>query len=164
MGLVPVSGRSPGWGHENPMDRGAQWATVHRMAQSWTRLKKLGTHTCIHIKTCVCVYVCKNDYLFRVEFYTWDTWMRRYELFKVSGNTLISCLNERLSPIYTLRPTSLHPLHQWDESVVAALPFIRSLLFNTFLWVGGRWFPAQGASAYITFYNVNKLTEVSHKP
>ena len=30
--------------------------------------------------------------------------------------------------------------------------------------MGGRWFPAQGTSAYITFYNVNKLTEVSHNP
>ena len=23
---------------ENPMDRGARWATVHRVAKSWTRL------------------------------------------------------------------------------------------------------------------------------
>ena len=26
------------------MDRGAWWATVHRVAQSWTRLKGLSTH------------------------------------------------------------------------------------------------------------------------
>ena len=47
-GLVPGSGRSPGEGHgnpfqysslENPMDRGAWWATVHRVAQSRTQLK-----------------------------------------------------------------------------------------------------------------------------
>ena len=30
---------------ENPMDRGAWWATVHRVAKSDTRLKRLGTHT-----------------------------------------------------------------------------------------------------------------------
>ena len=45
--LIPGSGRSPGGGHskpvkysylENPMDRGAWWATVHRVAKSWTRL------------------------------------------------------------------------------------------------------------------------------
>ena len=24
---------------ENPVDRGAQWATVHRVSKSWTRLK-----------------------------------------------------------------------------------------------------------------------------
>ena len=43
-GSIPGSGRSPGGGHgnplhypclENPMDRGAWWATVHRVAKSW---------------------------------------------------------------------------------------------------------------------------------
>jgi len=29
---------------ENPMDRGAWWATVHRVAKSWTQLKRLSTH------------------------------------------------------------------------------------------------------------------------
>ena len=42
LGLIPGSGRSPGVGHsnplqysclENPMDRGAWWATVHRVAE-----------------------------------------------------------------------------------------------------------------------------------
>ena len=42
-GLSPRSGRSPGGGHgnplqyfclENPMDRGAWWATVHGVAKS----------------------------------------------------------------------------------------------------------------------------------
>ena len=46
--LIPGSGRSPGGGHgnplqysclENPMDRGAWWATVHGVAESQTRLK-----------------------------------------------------------------------------------------------------------------------------
>ena len=41
-GSVPESGRSPGGGHgdplqysclENPMDRGAWWAMVHRVAE-----------------------------------------------------------------------------------------------------------------------------------
>ena len=45
---IPGSGRSPGGGHsnplqyscpENPMDRGAWRATVHRVAQSQARLK-----------------------------------------------------------------------------------------------------------------------------
>ena len=44
-GSVPGSGRSPGGGHgnsleysclENPMDRGAWWATVHGVAKNWT--------------------------------------------------------------------------------------------------------------------------------
>ena len=45
--LIPESGRSAGEGIgyplqysclENPMDRGAWWATVHGVAKSWTRL------------------------------------------------------------------------------------------------------------------------------
>ena len=49
---VPGLGRSPGEGHgdplqysclENPMDRGAWWATVHRVTKSWIRLKRLST-------------------------------------------------------------------------------------------------------------------------
>ena len=52
VGLIPGSGRSPGRGHgnplqysclENPIDRVAWWATVHRVAKSWTRLKQLST-------------------------------------------------------------------------------------------------------------------------
>ena len=48
MGSIPGSGRSPGGGHgnplnysclENPMDRGAWWATVHWVTKSQTRLK-----------------------------------------------------------------------------------------------------------------------------
>jgi len=48
MGLIPGSERSPGGGHgnplqysclENPMDRGAWRAIVHRVAKSWTQLK-----------------------------------------------------------------------------------------------------------------------------
>ena len=47
-GLIPGLGRSPGGGHGNPlwysclenlMDKGAWWATVHSVVQSWTRLK-----------------------------------------------------------------------------------------------------------------------------
>ena len=47
MGSVAGSGRSPGIGNgnllqysclENPIDREAWWATVHRVAKSWTQL------------------------------------------------------------------------------------------------------------------------------
>ena len=53
-GLTPGLGRSPGgsYGHplqysclENPMDRGAWQATVHRVTKSWTWLKPLSMHT-----------------------------------------------------------------------------------------------------------------------
>ena len=45
MDSIPGSGRSPGEGNGNslqysclgsPMDRGARWATVHRVTQNWT--------------------------------------------------------------------------------------------------------------------------------
>ena len=32
---------------ENPVDRGAWRAAVHRVAQSWIRLKRLSMHACI---------------------------------------------------------------------------------------------------------------------
>ena len=49
-GSIPGSGRSPGGGNviqlhysclKNPMDRGAWWATFHRVAKSWTQLTQL---------------------------------------------------------------------------------------------------------------------------
>ena len=53
VGLIPGSERSSGGGHgnplqysflENPMDRGAWWATVCRVAKSWTQQKWLSSH------------------------------------------------------------------------------------------------------------------------
>ena len=53
LGSIPGSGRSPGGGNgnplqysrlETPMDGGAWWATVHGVAQSWTRLSDF-THS-----------------------------------------------------------------------------------------------------------------------
>ena len=50
LGSIPGSGRYPGEGNsnplqyyrlENPMDRGAWWATVHGVAKSRTRLSNL---------------------------------------------------------------------------------------------------------------------------
>ena len=55
-GSIPGSGRSPGGRHsnplqyscvENPMDRGARRATVHRITQSRTWLKRLSMHKMI---------------------------------------------------------------------------------------------------------------------
>ena len=50
---IPGSGRSPGGGHgnsfqysclENPMNRGAWWARVHKVTKSWTQLKWMNKH------------------------------------------------------------------------------------------------------------------------
>ena len=52
-GLIPGSGGSPGEGNgnpfqysclQNPMDRGAWRAVVHRVTKSWTQLKQLNMH------------------------------------------------------------------------------------------------------------------------
>ena len=56
MGLISGLGRSPGEENDNPlqfsyleipMDRGAWQSTVHRVVNSWTRMKLLNTHTFI---------------------------------------------------------------------------------------------------------------------
>ena len=53
VGSIPGLGRAPGGGNgnpvqhsclENPLDRGAWWATVYKVAKSWSRLKQLSTH------------------------------------------------------------------------------------------------------------------------
>ena len=68
-GSIPESGRFAGEGIgnplqysclENPMHRGAWWATVHRVAKSWTWLKQLSMLT--HLK----VYIL--SILIRIEF------------------------------------------------------------------------------------------------
>ena len=52
-GSIPGYGGHPGEGYsntlqysclENPLDRGAWWATVHRVAERWTWLKSLSAH------------------------------------------------------------------------------------------------------------------------
>ena len=54
-GSIPGLGKSPEGGHgnplqysclENPKDREAWQAPVHRVTKSWTGLKPLGMHTC----------------------------------------------------------------------------------------------------------------------
>ena len=64
MGSVPGLGRSPGEGHgnplqysclENPMDRGAWQATVHRVTKIWTQLSIYAIlHIHLHIYSCTC--------------------------------------------------------------------------------------------------------------
>ena len=54
VGSIPKLRRSPGERHGNPLqcsclenlvDRGAWWATVHKVAKSGTQLKQLSTYT-----------------------------------------------------------------------------------------------------------------------
>ena len=57
-GSIPESGRPPGVGNGNrlqcsclgnSMDRGAWWATVHRVTKSGKGLKQLTTHACMYM-------------------------------------------------------------------------------------------------------------------
>ena len=66
VGSIPGSGRSPRGGHgnplqysclENPMDRRAWSAVVHRVAKSQTRLKQLSTHTHTHMNVMKPLYL-----------------------------------------------------------------------------------------------------------
>ena len=59
MGLIPASGRSLGGGHsnslqysclENPMDRGAQWTTVHRSQRVRHDWSDLAQHSTLCVK------------------------------------------------------------------------------------------------------------------
>ena len=74
---TPGSARSSGGGHgnplqysylENPMDRGAWQATVHRVAKSWTQLKPLSTHEFLFTsQTHVCSHLLPLLATFHVE-------------------------------------------------------------------------------------------------
>ena len=69
MGSIPGWGRSPGGGPgsplqcsclESPMDRGAWWVTVHRVAKNQTQLKLLSTHVHKHTHTHIHTYTCNG--------------------------------------------------------------------------------------------------------
>ena len=62
---IPGWGRCPKGGHdnpnqysflENPIERGAWGATVHRVAKSWTWLKQLSAYTWTFLSFLVCCY------------------------------------------------------------------------------------------------------------
>ena len=69
-GSTPLWGRSPGGGHdnplqysclENPMERGAWWATVHGVAKSRTRLKWLSMCVFLHVYVVANAFVLTNE-------------------------------------------------------------------------------------------------------
>ena len=83
------SGRPPGRGHgnplqysclENPIDRGAWWATVHRVPQSQTRLQRLSTHTRVSVPVSQFIPPSYPQLLVRV-----------HPFFKLEDNCFTSC-------------------------------------------------------------------------
>ena len=92
--LIPGSRRPPGGEHgntfqysclENPMDRGAWWSTVCRVAKSWTWLKQLNTqaHRTNHSKWLISLCwahlerLILNKYNTRWYIHTFKTWYRQ---------------------------------------------------------------------------------------
>ena len=77
VGSLPWSGRSPGGGHgnplqysflENPMDRGAWQAIVHRVIKSWTQLSDLA---CVRAHTHMHAHILNDNALVTLlDFYT----------------------------------------------------------------------------------------------
>ena len=75
MGSIPRLGRSLGEGNgnalqysylEDPMDRGAWWAMVHRVTKSWTQLKQLSLHAHTIVYFYQLLLVCKSCLLCQV--------------------------------------------------------------------------------------------------
>ena len=67
LSSISALGISPGGGHgnlfqysclENPMDRGAWWARVHRVTKSQTQLKRLSTN--LSYVNLHCIYILYN--------------------------------------------------------------------------------------------------------
>ena len=103
-GSIPGLGRSPGGGLgnplqysclENPMDRGARWATVPRVAQSWPGLKQLSTHAKANVSMMETYYIINSQSKFASLF---------AETKKKKSRCQISCysvLKENLKPVST---------------------------------------------------------------
>ena len=105
---VPDLGRSPGEGNgnpfqysclENPMDRGAWRATVHRVPKSQTRLSNWAcTHTyacvyvCVNPHMAVCIYVSVYMHVKKEQFWSLDCQVRVFCLAYISFKEPISTI------------------------------------------------------------------------
>ena len=79
---IPGSGRSPGGGHgsplqysclENPMDREAWGATVHRVSKSWTQLKQFSDLPFYRNRDTVTVFLQSMGWQSQTWLGTWST-------------------------------------------------------------------------------------------
>ena len=105
---APDSGRCPGGGNgdplqysclENPMDRGAWRATVHRVPKSRTQLSDLAcAHTyacvcmCVNPHMAVCIYVSVYMHVKKEQFWSLDCQVRVFCLAYVSFTEKISTI------------------------------------------------------------------------
>ena len=81
-GLIPGSGRSPGGGNdnllqysclENPMDRGAWWAIVHRITKSRMQLQQLNTYAYYFSRFHIYALIYGIFFLFLADFTVWHS-------------------------------------------------------------------------------------------
>ena len=117
---IPGLGRSPGGGHdnplqysclENPIDRGAWRATVHGITQSQTWLKWLSMHA--HV--CVSIYIHIN----MIEHIHW---------MKDKNCTIISIICKKIDKIQ--HPFMTKTLKKWDEAPILWPPDAKNWLIG----------------------------------
>ena len=86
VGSIPGLERPSGGGHgdppqcsclENPIDRGAWWATVHRLKQSWTWLRWLSTWHLVYIWVSLVVPVKNPPASAEDTRHEFDPWIRK---------------------------------------------------------------------------------------
>ena len=165
LGSIPGWGRSPGKGNgnplqyccmENPMDGGAQWATVHGVTKSQTQLSNFtyihSTHSCT---VGICNHVVNQKiYLSLLEskqlLYFWNFLLQKnsawgsglqgncvrhilsLELFPGSGvlrQLVVSTLSSAFSPHACFTQTLLHLFLIWGKVMTPCHPFD----FTTFM-------------------------------
>ena len=143
-GSIPGSGRSPRGGHgnllqysylENLMDRGAWWATVHRVAKSRTWLKQLSMHACTHRAYCFNHFKCTVQWHIYLHL-SGDRWLcsvylqnSSYSwaetLYPLNSFPFPSTLNSWQLPSYfvSMNQTTTGPSCKWNHTIF------------TFLWL-----------------------------
>ena len=142
-GSIPGCGRSPGGGHgsplqysclENPMDTGAWWATVYRVAKSQTWRKWPSTHTCTHIHRCArrngssgrfSLFLSNGIRMDRVTEEPTDADNERRVTNSISRNTYIFTLKSSELFISGSTGSSIHRILQARIPAWVAIPFSR---------------------------------------
>ena len=137
-GSLPGLGRSPGEGNGNPLqypclgnptDRGAWWATVHRVAQSRTWPKQLSTHSTSYwiiftnhpLKLCFLLFLSKvqislilqrsTSHFLKCVFKIFEIWTQTYLSFVFYPASLVA---QRLKHLPAMRETRVRSLGQED--------------------------------------------------
>ena len=105
-GVIPGSGRSPGGGQgnplqysclENPMNRGAWWATVHGVTQSRTQLKRLSTRSVLgtpDIQAYLTIEIKGYHSVESLDYSHLPTWAVSFAIYKLESSDKLFNLSE----------------------------------------------------------------------